>query len=290
LPYWSIQQAELVPACRIDVTSAKSISTVLKVAQLSQCPFAVKGGGHAAFAGGSSIKDGILINLGLLNSLTVAQDRKTVSIGSGLNWYDVYLKLDPQNLAVVGGREAGVGVSGLLLGGGISYFSGRFGYGCDNVKNYEVVLASGKIVNASPKTNSDLYWALRGGGGSNFGIVSRFDLAAFEQGLFWAGSKFHPIQAADALAKAMDNFSRAAPSDPFAHLYLAMLYVPALGGFGIASGPAYGKPVVDPPIFDEIKAAPILFDTTSIGNMSRFAAELNQTAYQRQMCVLSSEV
>lgn len=145
IPYWSVQQAEVVPACRVDAESAKTISTVVKVSRLTNCPFNVKSGGHAAFAGGSSIEDGILINLAPMNQVTLSADRLTASIGPGNNWYDVYQVLDPKNVSIIGGREAGVGVGGLTLGGGISYFSGRYGWACDNVRTYEV----GSIISMS---------------------------------------------------------------------------------------------------------------------------------------------
>lgn len=70
-----------------------------------------------SFAGGSSIQDGILINLAPLDQMTLSADRKTTSIGPGNKWYDVYSVLDAQNVSVVGGREAGVGTGGLTLGG-----------------------------------------------------------------------------------------------------------------------------------------------------------------------------
>ena len=57
-----------------------------------------------------------------------------------------------------------VGVGGLLLGGGVSFLSAQFGFACDNVLNYEVVLADGSIVNANATSNTDLFWALKGGG------------------------------------------------------------------------------------------------------------------------------
>lgn len=283
LPYWSIQQSEVVPACRIDVASAASISSVLKLAQLVNCPFNVKSGGHAAFAGGSSVQDGILINLGRLNSVAVSSDRKTVSVGPGQTWYDVYKVLDPLGLSVVGGREAGVGVGGFLLGGGISYFSGRFGWGCDNVKAYEVILADGRIVTASPTSNSDLYWALRGGGGSNFGIVSKFDLASFDQGLLWGGGRYYAMENNVSLAKAFDNFNVAAPTDPYAHLYIAFAYAAQLGGFLAIAGPAYGKPEPNPPIFAELATIPSLVDQTSVASMSTLSIQLNQTEVLRQV-------
>lgn len=132
LAYWSVQQAEVTPACRIDVRSAKSIATTVKVAKMTECPFAVKGGGHAAFAGGSSIQNGILINIGPLNVVDVSEDRKTTAVGPGNTWYDVYLKLDPLGLSVVGGREAGVGVGGLTLGGMLHNISAPKVYNTNN--------------------------------------------------------------------------------------------------------------------------------------------------------------
>jgi hypothetical protein len=80
----------------------------------------VKSGGHAAFAGGSSIQGGILINLANLNEVTLSQDRETTRIGPGNVWSDVYEVLDLLGVSVVGGREAGVGVGGLTLGGEFS--------------------------------------------------------------------------------------------------------------------------------------------------------------------------
>lgn len=117
LAYWSVQQSEVTPACRVDVESAQSISTAVKVSRLTKCPFAVKSGGHAAFAGGSSIENGILVNLGRLNMVELNKDRTTTSVGPGNKWYDVYRELDSKKVSVVGGREAGVGVGGLTLGG-----------------------------------------------------------------------------------------------------------------------------------------------------------------------------
>ncbi|RYO79221.1 hypothetical protein DL762_008269 [Monosporascus cannonballus] len=92
-------------------------------------------------------------------------------------WKNVFADLDKHGVTVAGGRDGGVGVGGFLLGGGISFFSGKRGFGCDSVLNFEVVLANGTIVNANQTTNADLWRALKGGG-NNFGIVTRFDLEA----------------------------------------------------------------------------------------------------------------
>ncbi|TGO63319.1 hypothetical protein BOTNAR_0102g00210 [Botryotinia narcissicola] len=218
VPYWSVQQAEVVPSCRFDVTIPQDISTTIKISQLTDCPFAVKSGGHASFAGASSIKNGILVNLQKLNTVQLNADRGTVSIGPGNTWYDVYQVLDPLGISVVGGR---------------------YGWACDNILNYEVVLAVGSIVNASTTSHPDLYQALRGGSGTNFGIVTRFDAFAFEQGLLWGGSRFYSLASNASLSDVFSQFIVDAPTDEDAHLYIGCGYVPSLGGFVTLSGPVW---------------------------------------------------
>lgn len=78
------------------------------------------------------------IDLINLNQVTVSADQTQTSIGPGNRWYDVYSKLERMGLSVIGGRVSDIGVGGLTLGGGISFFSGRFGWACDNVNTYEV--------------------------------------------------------------------------------------------------------------------------------------------------------
>jgi FAD/FMN-containing dehydrogenase len=160
------------------------------VSRLTQCPFAVKGGSHAAFAGASSIEGGITVSMENLNQMNVSSDKKTVDIGPGNRWASTYQTLEKHSLGVVGGRMAPVGVPGLILGGGISFFSNKLGWACDNVASYEVVTASGAIINASPNAFPDLYWALRGGG-NNFGIVTNFKLNAFPLGKMWGGQRIY---------------------------------------------------------------------------------------------------
>ncbi|EFX00462.1 FAD-binding domain containing protein [Grosmannia clavigera kw1407] len=180
--YWSQQQALTLSACRFTPASATDVSLAVLTLRVTSCQFAVKSGGHAAFAGASNIDAGLTIDLSGLNGITVSQDQSQTSIGAENLWYDVYTHLDPMNITVIGGRVAAIGVGGLTLGGGMSFFSGRYGWACDNVNSYEVVLADGSIRSVSyDSVYSDLYWALRGGG-NNFGIVTSFDFATYPQG------------------------------------------------------------------------------------------------------------
>lgn len=141
------------------------------------------------------------------------------------------------------------------------------------------MLSNGRIVDASPTSNPDLYWALRGGAGTNFGIVTRFDLATFEQGLLWGGGRYYAMATNTSLADAFANFNKVAQNDPFAHLYIAFVY--AQGNYLAVSGPVYGKPTPNPPIFDELSAIPSFADATSIANITTLSVELNQTDYLR---------
>jgi len=105
---------------------------------------------------------------------------------------DVYLVLEAMGLMIAGGRDASVGVGGLVTGGGISFFSPRAGFVCDNVVNFEVVLGSGEIVSANATSNRTLWTALKGGSNS-LGIMTRVDMKTFQQGNFWGGQVVYPF-------------------------------------------------------------------------------------------------
>ena len=91
----------------------------------------MKGGGHAAFEGASSIEGGITISLEELNEIKVAADKQSVYVGPGNRWGQFYSELEKHGVAVVGGRVNDVGVSGLTLGGGISFFANMRGWACE---------------------------------------------------------------------------------------------------------------------------------------------------------------
>lgn len=102
--YWSIQQASVSPYCIFKPLSTRDVSRVVLLSRLTQCPFAVKSGGHTSFAGGSSIKGGITVALEKLNRIELSSDKKVVSVGPGSLWWDVYTTLEKENLSVIGGR------------------------------------------------------------------------------------------------------------------------------------------------------------------------------------------
>lgn len=161
------------PTCIILAENSKDVALAIKTIRFFRIKFAIRSGGHSPNPDASSIDEpGLLIDLSKLNEISVSPDKKVATVGPGVRWGDVYAFLDPYKLSVIGGRIPSVGVGGLVLGGGFFHFSGEYGLAADNVKNFEVVLADGRIVNANARENTDLFWALKGGG-PNFGDFTR---------------------------------------------------------------------------------------------------------------------
>jgi FAD/FMN-containing dehydrogenase len=141
---------------------------------------AVRGGGHSA-AGLGVADDALVIDLSGLRSTTVNPDEHTVRADAGCTWGDVDHATVAFGMATPSGFLASTGVAGLTLGGGIGYLTRRFGLTVDNLLAADVVLADGTFVTASETSHSDLFWALRGGGG-NFGVVTSFTFRCHDIG------------------------------------------------------------------------------------------------------------
>ncbi len=163
----------------MEPASAEDVSLILTSVVEAGCHFAIKSGGHARAAGFSNADGGVTIDLIRLGSVELSSDKKSVKVGAGARWLDVYSDVEKANLGVVGGRVADVGVGGLTLGGGISFWSARHGWACDSVLSYEIVLPDSTVATVSPASHQDLYWALRGAGQSNFGVVTSFTYETF---------------------------------------------------------------------------------------------------------------
>lgn len=115
--FWDSKQNELIPALRVEPATTKELSIILTILVQEGCQFAIKSGGNARGAGSSSTDGGVLIDPVRLNGVVISEDRNTVNIGAGAKWIDVYSKLDPYGITVMGGRVSMVGAGGFLLGG-----------------------------------------------------------------------------------------------------------------------------------------------------------------------------
>jgi len=172
------------PPCVVQPKCACDVRDVIKIAKSRKIPITIKNGGHS-YAGGSTTNIGILMELGLMNEVNLDETSETVTVKGGALWFHVYKKLVSKHLdrfIVNGGRCPTVGVSGFMLGGGLSPFTRSFGMGCDTVKEFTIVTAEGDEVTVSERDDPEedkgkLFWALCGAGGGNFGVVVEMKLA-----------------------------------------------------------------------------------------------------------------
>ena len=165
------------PAHVLRPRSVGDVQAGVRFAASTGLLLSVRGGGHS-FPGFGTNDGGVVIDLGkLANVEIIDKERHLVRIGGGATWGQVAAALAPHGLAISSGDTKSVGVGGLTLTGGIGWKVRKYGLALDNVAAAEVVTASGEVVRASAEENTELFWAIRGGGG-NFGIVTAFDFAA----------------------------------------------------------------------------------------------------------------
>ncbi|TVY19433.1 Bifunctional solanapyrone synthase [Lachnellula arida] len=270
-------EARLRPACIVTPTSATDVATTIQVLggneQGSSAPlFAIRGGGLLPNIAAANIDGGVTIDLSAMNLTIVNEDKTIASIGSGARWGNVYRTLDAFTLGIVGARIATAGVGGYFVGGGLSFFSPQKGFGCDNLANIEIVLATGEIVNANASSNADLFTALKGGS-NNFGVVTRYDVQVFPQGLYWGGAIEYPPSTIVQQLEAFATFKDPRNFDPYAEVELSFFF--SGQSYTVANNMFYTLPIVNASAlqpFSDIQ--PQTLNTMRISNTSDFAEEI----------------
>ncbi len=195
---------------------------------------AVRGGGHSG-PGLSLCDDGLVIDLSNMKGIRVEPGMHTVRVEPGCRWGDVDHATHAFGLAAVSGLISTTGVGGLTLGGGHGYLTRKFGLTIDNLLSVDMVLADGRFVNASEEENSDLFWAIRGGGG-NFGIVTSFLFRLHPVDTVYAGPTFWPLEQAGDVLRWYRHFLPEAREDLYG--FFAFLTAPQAPPFPESQ---YGK-------------------------------------------------
>jgi hypothetical protein len=193
-------------AYAVAAQNSADIAAAVNFARKHRLRLVVKGGGHS-YKGTSNAPDSLLVWTRAMNAVTLheafvpqggsaAQAVPAVSVGAGAMWTDAYTAVTTQGGRYVqGGGCTTVGVAGLVQGGGFGSFSKRYGTAASSLLEAEVVTADGQVRIANASTNPDLFWALKGGGGGTFGVVTRMTLRTHELPAFF-GVVFGDIKAA----------------------------------------------------------------------------------------------
>jgi hypothetical protein len=210
------------PALIVRCVDVADVIAAVDYARTNSMLTAIRGGGHSG-AGLGTCDGGLVIDVSPMKGVRVDAAARTVRVGAGCVWGDVDHATHPFGLAVPTGFISTTGVAGLTLGGGIGYLTRRYGLTIDNLLSADIVLADGSVVIADDRNNSDLFWALRGGGG-NFGVVTSFEFRAHPVRTMYAGPTFWPVDQSVAVMKAYRDFILAAPEH--VNGFFAFLTVP----------------------------------------------------------------
>jgi len=172
---------------------------------------AIRGGGHNG--GGLGLCDGgLVIDLSGIKFIRVDTSNNTVRVGGGNLWGEVDHATHPFGLAVPAGIISTTGVGGLTLGGGVGHLSRKYGLTIDNLLEADMVLADGSFLTVNKDQNSDLFWAIRGGGG-NFGIVTSFKFQAHPVKTVIGGPTLWPIERTEEIMEWYHEFLHNAPDE-----------------------------------------------------------------------------
>jgi FAD/FMN-containing dehydrogenase len=163
---------------------SRDVQLCLEFAHAQSLWIACRAGGHSF--GGYSVNSGMVIDVSRMNSVDVIPGEQRVRVGAGTSFGHLNAILDEYGLHVPGGACEDVCVAGYMQGGGYGYTSRRFGMHCDNVTAFRMMLRDGRVVTASEERNPDLFWAVRGGTGGNFGVLLDITYRTHELGPVWA--------------------------------------------------------------------------------------------------------
>lgn len=174
---WALQYAGTLPAGIARCANEKDVQTCIAWGRKHGVSLAARSGGHSY--AGYSTTTGLLVDLTLMNAVMIDSRSGQARVGGGAKNKDVYAALRAPGLAITHGRCEEVGVAGLVLGGGIGFNMRAHGLTCDRLVSTRIVTAGGQALTCSETENTDLFWAIRGAGGGNFGIHTQFTFAPF---------------------------------------------------------------------------------------------------------------
>jgi len=199
------------PGAIAQVADIADVIACVKAARAADVLIAVRGGGHNA-GGLGVIEGGLVVDLRGLRGIRVDPRARTVRVEGGATWGDVDHATHPFGLATPCGFISTTGVGGLSLGGGSGYLTRSGGLTIDNLISADVVLADGRLVTAGADEHSDLFWALRGGGG-NFGIVTSFLFRAHPVSTVVGGPTLWAIEQAEDALRGFQELIERAPEE-----------------------------------------------------------------------------
>ncbi len=220
------------------------VAIALQLAKRGTAPFTVRSGGHctAGFSAGA----GVLIDVSKLSGVYIHPQMPAATVGCGCTFGNFRAALAPYGLHVPGGECDDVRIGGYVQGGGYGFTSVTYGMNCDNVESMRVMLADGSIVTATARQNADLWWAMRGGTGGNFGVLLSVTYRlrplgnVFGWAIIWPLSNEQEIENATAALMLMQQLYMRTAASPNLNIQVSLCHQPGIvGGLPLPPAPMY---------------------------------------------------
>jgi FAD/FMN-containing dehydrogenase len=263
------------PALIARCAGADDVVEAVRYATDRGLPLSVRGGGHAV-AGHAVAEGGVMVDLSLMKAITVDPAARTARAAGGLLWSDFDAATQAFGLATTGGIISHTGIGGLTLGGGLGHLMRKHGLTVDNLRSVDLVTADAGRIHVDERTEPELFWGLRGGGG-NFGIATTLEYQLHPVGpMVLGGPVFWPIDDAPEVLRYLRDFTPEAPDElgisiamrlapPMPFLPPDRYGTPVLGLVLVWSGdPAEGRAALAPlrrigtPLADVVRPVPYL--------------------------------
>jgi FAD binding domain len=208
---WNLAVDQRPAAVAIPETVA-DIVEVVRYARSNGLRVAGQATGHNAHSLAEELEQTVLVKTHRMRAVQIDAHARVARVEAGTLWIDVTQPAGEHGLAPLAGSSHDVGVAGYVLGGGISWLGRKYGLAANSVVAIELVNAEGEVVRASAVENADLFWALRGGGGS-FGIVTAIEIRLFPVKELYAGWLIFPMERAEEVLNAWRDWVDHVPDE-----------------------------------------------------------------------------
>jgi len=200
------------PAMVVLPETAADVAAVVSYASEAGLRVAMQGTGHGAASRGGELGDTVLMKMERMRGIEIDAAARTARVEAGVLSAEIAEAAGEHGLAMLGGSSPDVGVVGYTLGGGLSWLGRQYGLAASSVLAVEIVTADGRIRRIDAENDADLFWAVRGGGGS-FGAVTAIELALFPVAEAYAGMMLWPIERASEILHAWREWTDDMPDD-----------------------------------------------------------------------------
>lgn len=197
------------PAAVLTATTVAEVQAGVAYAAANGLRVAPQTTGHAA--GSLGDLSGALLLRTAISGVEIDAEARTARVGSGVLWGEVATAAAPHGLLALHGSSHDVGVVGYTTGGGMSWVARAHGYASDHVTAVEIVIATGELIRATAESQPDLFWAVRGGCGGNFGVITAIEFDLFPIADVYAGMTIWPAAQAEPVLRAWAAWAETAP-------------------------------------------------------------------------------